>query len=156
MNRIILLLAVLLALCSGCKTTQTLTSTDTEQTHVTVYDTTRVVNTVMVVDTAHTEFYHTSTTHTVEYYDPETGQLRQRVIDQQCDIRMLQAQLLSMQMVLDSINAHMADTTHTDTHVEVDEVVETQTLNDILLKMFFCCLFGMALGIGIIVLSRRL
>lgn len=110
----------------------------------------------MVVDTAHTEFYHTSTTHTVEYYDPETGQLRQRVIDQQCDIRMLQAQLLSMQMVLDSINAHMADTTHTDTHVEVDEVVETQTLNDILLKMFFCCLFGMALGIGIIVLSRRL
>lgn len=157
MKKWILWLSLLIALCSGCKTTQTATSTDTEQTHVMVYDTTRVVNTVMVVDTAHTEFYHTSTTHTVEYYDPETGQLRQRVIDQQSNIQMLQDQLLSMQMMLDSMRTMRTDTSHVVTHEEMEEdVVEKRSWWDKFTDMVVCSIFGILLGIGIIVLARRL
>lgn len=129
-----------IAICSGCKTTQTATSTDTEVTHITVYDTTRVVNTVMVVDTAHTEYYHTSTTHTVEYYDPTTGQLRQRVIDQQSNIQMLKAQLLSMQMMLDSMRYMRADTSHVVTHDETEEVVDKRSWRDDFRDVLAICL----------------
>lgn len=157
MNRIILLLASLIALCSGCKTTQTSIREDIEQTHVTVYDTTRVVTTVMVVDTAHTEFYHTSTTHTVEYYDKTTGQLRQRVIDQQSNIQMLQSQLLSMQMMLDSMRSIKADTIHIVTHEEEkEEVVEKRGWWKDLLNYLGGAIVGLIIGVVTLFFVRKL
>lgn len=137
MKKCILWLCLLIALCSSCKTAHTSIREDIEQKHVMVYDTTKVVNTVMVVDTAHTEYYHTSTTHTVEYYDSETGQLRQRVIDQKSNIQMLQAQLLSMQAMLDSMRSIKADTTHIVAHEESKEdVVEKRSWWEDICKAF--------------------
>lgn len=137
MKKWILWLIVAITLCSGCKTTQTSTTIDTEQTHVTVYDTTRVVNTFNVVDTTHVEYINTTTTHTVEYYDPETGQLRQRVIDQQSNIQMLQDRLLSLQSMLDSMRSIKADTTHVVAHEEAkEEVVDKHSWWEDICKAF--------------------
>lgn len=157
MKKWILWLCLLLALCSGCKTTQTATSTDTEQTHVMVYDTTRVVNTCTVVDTSHVEYYHTSTTHTVEFYDPETGLLRQRVIDQQSNIKMLQSQLLSMQMMLDSMRTMRADTSHVVTHEEIqEEVVEKRSWWKDLLNYLGGAIVGLIIGVVTLFFVRKL
>lgn len=115
-----------------------------------MYDTTRVVNTVMVVDTAHTEFYHTSSTHTVEYFDPETGKLRQRVIDQQSNIQMLQAQLLTMQMMLDSMRTMRTDTSHVVTHEEIqEEVVEKRSWWEEFWKVATIVIIGIIIGLSI-------
>lgn len=155
MKKWILWIIFVIVLCSGCKTTQTSTSTDTEQTHVTVYDTTRVVNTYNVVDTTHVEYLNTTTTHTVEYYDPETGQLRQRVIDQQSNIKMLQDQLLSMQAMLDSMRTAKADTTHIVTHEEEkEEVVEKRSWWQDIWNVISIAIIGIIIGLTIAFVRR--
>lgn len=151
MKKWLLWIIFVIVLCSGCKTTQTSTSSDTEELHVTVYDTTRVVNTYNVVDTTHIEYLNTTTTHTVEYYDPETGQLRQRVIDQQSNIQMLQDQLLSMQAMLDSMRTIRADTTHIVTHEEEKEdVVEKRSWFDNIEKTIQGITIGIAIAFVIV------
>lgn len=150
MKKWILWIIFVIVLCSGCKTTQTSTSTDTEELHVTVYDTTRVVNTYNVVDTTHIEYLNTTTIHTVEFYDPETGQLRQRVIDQQSNIKMLQDQLLSMQSMLDSMRSIKADTTHIVTHDETEKIVERRDWCQDILKVISIIIIGIIIGICIV------
>lgn len=95
--------------CSVQKHSSQHSETQDSINHVVVYDTTYVQYVVNRYDTTHTNVTSTVTEKVVEYYDPETGNLRQRVTESEQNVSFLQTQIMTLQEQLDSLNASLVD-----------------------------------------------
>ena len=121
MKHFIIIAALLLTSCSVQRHVETITHRDT--TRVVLADSVRYEVTTAFRDTTHYEKTETEKVRTVEYYDPETGKLRQRVTESERELQSVLDQMRSLQHRIDSIESHRNDSLAAKT----DEVTEKDT-----------------------------
>ena len=141
---IILFAALLLTSCSVQRHVETITHRDT--THVVLADSVRYEVKTNIRDTAHVVQTETEKVRVVEYYDPETGKLRQRVTESERELQSILDQMRSLQAHIDSIETHRNDSLAAQT----DEVTEKDTETESpwaarLSLVFWVVLFGVAI-----------
>ena len=145
MKRLIILLFATLALtsCSVQRHVETVTHRDT--THVVLADSVRYEVTTNVIDTTHVVQTETEKVRVVEYYDPETGKLRQRVTESERELQSILDQMRSLQAHIDSIEAHRNDSLAAKT----DEVTEsnTEVENPWVPRVVIICLLALICGV---------
>jgi hypothetical protein len=118
---ILLFAALLLTSCRVRRHVETITHRDT--THVVLADSVRYEVKTNIRDTAHVVQTETEKVRVVEYYDPETGKLRQRVTESERELQSILDQMRSLQAHIDSIETHRNDSLAAKT----DEVTEKET-----------------------------
>ena len=121
MKHLIIIAALLLTSCSVQRHVETITHRDT--TRVVLADSVRYEVTTNIVDTTHVVQTEKEKVRVVEYYDPETGKLRQRVTESERELQSVLDQMRMLQQHIDSIEAHRNDSLAAKT----DEVTEKDT-----------------------------
>lgn len=121
MKHLIILAALLLTSCSVQRHVETITHRDT--THVVLADSVKYEVTTNIVDTTHVVQTEKEKVRVVEYYDPETGKLRQRVTESERELQAVLDQMRMLQQHIDSIESHRNDSLAAKT----DEVTEKKS-----------------------------
>ena len=111
----------MLTSCSVQRHVETITHRDT--THVVIADSVKYEVTTNIVDTTHYIHTENEKVRVVEYYDPETGKLRQRITESERELQSIIDQMRSLQQHIDSIESHRNDSLVAKT----DEVKESKT-----------------------------
>ena len=116
-------LSLLLALtsCSTIKNIDRKSHVYYDTLHTSVVDTTHVMKVVTIVDTIHTQVETHVVNHIEEVYDPETGRLQKRIVDQEQNMTLLYDQIQHMQSMIDSLKYISSDSTHVINQSESEE-----------------------------------
>lgn len=151
MKHLIILAALALTSCSVQRHVETITHRDT--THVVLADSVKYEVTTNIVDTTHVVQTEKEKVRVVEYYDPETGKLRQRVTESERELRSILDQMRMLQQHIDSIEAHRNDSLAAKT----DEVTESKTEveNPWVERVVIICLFALICGVVWALLKLR-
>lgn len=114
---------ILLALtsCSVQRHVETVTHRDTA--HVSLADSVRYEDTTAFSDTTHHDKTETEKVRTIEYFDPETGKLRQRITESNRKRKSVLDQRRTIQHHIDSLETHRNDSLAAKT----DEVTEKES-----------------------------
>ena len=117
----VLCAAIALTSCSVQRHVETITHRDT--THVVLADSVKYEVTTNFRDTAHVVHTETEKVRTIEYFDPETGKLQQRITESERELQSVLDQMRSLQAHIDSIESHRNDSLAAKT----DEVTEKES-----------------------------